>query len=242
MTIEELSFYKHTNTIQEVLSKTRNLTKRENAEIEVVWYSKSEFVMNTVKTNPFNTTHFAWIDINLLSKHPSNSTNYIQPAIYTRLKNIAANPHDGLAITTIGCCGPELYNNFGLYWSKPRFFFSAAFYTIDIDTSFFLLPKIIAKTEALILNGFVRGDEMIFPYIVDEYESKFTLLLGDYQDTIHNYFSLDTNLLVITGRILREYKAADKLELYKRILKQYQERDTLKKFSYEEVLKSLETP
>ena len=242
MTMEELYFHKHKKIIHDNLFKAKNLTKRENAEIEIVWYSKSEFILSSIKTNPFTTTHFAWIDINLLSKHPSNSMNYIQPGIYPLIKKIAAAPHDGLAITTIGCCAKELYNNFSLYWSKPRFYFSAAFYTIDIETAFFILPKIIAKTEALVLMGWVRGDEMVFPYITDEYEDKFTFLLGDYQDTLHNYFSLDTNEKAISGRILKEYVAAGKAAQYKRILEQYRERDTLHKFNYEEAFKAIEAP
>jgi hypothetical protein len=199
-------------------------------------------MLTAIKQNPFNTTHFGWIDINLLSKHPSNSLNYIHPDVFGRIKKIAANPLDRMTLMSIGCTNKDLYNDLSLYYSRPRYFFSAGFYTVDITTAFFIFPKIQEKTEDLILKGFIRGDEMVLPWIVDAHEDKFTLLLGDYQDLINNYFSIDTNGPTVGGRILREYKAAGKQELYKKVLQRYRKTDTSRTFDYNDALTRIDTP
>jgi len=62
--IEELSVYNETVKYDFTLPKRRNLLK-DTPNYMFVINSKSEFMNHTVQENPWNTSHFSWVDFNL---------------------------------------------------------------------------------------------------------------------------------------------------------------------------------
>ena len=62
--IEELSVYNETVKYDFTLPKQRNLLK-DTPNYMFVINSKSEFMNHTVQENPWNTSHFSWVDFNL---------------------------------------------------------------------------------------------------------------------------------------------------------------------------------
>ena len=47
--------------------------------------AKAEFVNGAININPFNTSHFGWIDVNLLEKTFNDSVNYLDIEIYDKM-------------------------------------------------------------------------------------------------------------------------------------------------------------
>jgi len=229
MTVKDLQLYKY----KDLLKTDRG---RVTPEMCIVWNSKSELMLSVLKSNPFNTTHFAWIDINLLSKHPNDTINYIQPEVYDSIHTIATNPHNKMAIMTIGAWSQNEYSNLTDYYSHYRFCTTGAFFTTDLKTGLFIFPKIIELTEDHATKGVLWSDEHIYAIIIDSYEDNFTLLLGDYQDNLTNYFSLETNHHYIKNNLLYKYRGYGLHERFIRVLKEYQARDSIKTFDYDNVI------
>ncbi len=189
--LEDLYFYKYKEHIESMKNLEKNT--KFSAELYVVWFSRFKFMLEVMEKNYFNSTHFSWIDINLLNKKFHNSLNYIEPDVYDHLNNIAENPRDKFAIEMINSWNKKTLKKLDHYFSKQRWIVAGCFYTTDIESGQFIIPKIIEKTEELLNLNYCQSDECIFAFLIDEYEDYFNLYIGDYQDTIHNYHTIQTN-------------------------------------------------
>jgi hypothetical protein len=236
--LKNFSIYKYRDHINSF--KTFDTNTKMNAELYIVWFSRFEMMLETINTNRFNTSHFCWIDINLLTKPFNNSTNYVQSYIYNYLKEIAENPRDKFTIQAINCWNKDDYANLDHFFARYQWIVSCCFYTIDIDTGKFILPKLLEKTEELLELGYCQSDESIFAFIVDEYEEYFNLYIGDYQDTIHNYFIVNSNHGYVNWVISIYYQKNQHARL-KQILEKYKENYTSRNldFPYQDHLNRL---
>lgn len=162
--------------------------KTKNPDIYVIWFSKYEMVMKSIELNPFKSTHFAWIDINLLNKTLNYSLNYIDDSVYKNLNEICKNPKDKFSLQVLNFWHPKDYEDLKKFFSIYRWIACAGFFTTDIPSIEFLYPKFIEKAEELIKQGFCQSDEAIFAFLIDQYPEMFTVSLGDYEDLINNYF------------------------------------------------------
>jgi hypothetical protein len=206
-----------------------------NADLYIIWFSRFEMMLKTMDYNFYNSSHFCWIDINLLTKPFSNSINYLQADIYDKLSEIAKNPRDRFAIQTINCWNNNDYANLDAFFSRYQWIVSCCFYTIEMETGKFILPKLLEKTEELLQLRYCQSDESIFAFIIDNYGEHFNLYLGDYQDTIHNYFTVTSNHGYVNWVISLYYQKNQQKRL-KNILMQYKEYYASKKldFPYQE--------
>ena len=239
--LEELYFYKYKEHIKSF--KKTDSNAKFTPEIYIVWFSRFKFMLEAMKKNLFNSTHFAWIDVNLLSKKFYNSLNYIEPDIYDRLNYIAENPRDKFAVEMINSWTPKSYKDLDHYFSKQRWIVAGCFYTTDIESGNFIIPKIIEKTEELLNLKYCQSDECVFAFIIDEYEEYFNLYIGDYQDTIHNYYTIDSNHSYVEWIISRNIERGNKDRVKKFLLKYkeyYLEKNM--EFPYEPFLKSALIP
>lgn len=224
MSIKDLMLFKY-------LDLVKKREGRVTREMSIVQGSKAELVLRVLKENPFNTTHFAWIDINQLSKHPHNTLNYFKPDVYEIIQQIVNNPHDKFAITVLGSWNTNAYKDLDKFYSTYPYIVAGGFFTTDLESGLFLLPKVLEVTEKHTKGGYLWSEESIYAEIIDEFEDKFTLLLGDYQDSFENYFTLKSNLGYISGRLLNGYKINNLQTRFFRILDEYKSRDNTQAFT-----------
>lgn len=236
LNIEQLYFYKFKAYIDKCYKHSPGDNKI-NATTTLIQLSKFELVYRGIKLNPFNTTHFSWIDVNLLSKYFNNSTNYFEPFIYDKLNAIAENPKDKMTVQLINCWTPQEYECLSQFGKEYRWIVAGGFYTIDVDTALFLLPKFIQQAEDLIHQRFIQNDECIFAFMIDKYEDRFNYVLGDYQDSIYNYYKIEKNMghcnFVIQQHLVKGVK-----ERIRACLSQYKENGCLE---FEYYLRQLNT-
>lgn len=227
--MKEFYFYKY----KEHIENFKNFQKdnKVNAELYIVWFSRFEMMQRSIDSNIYNTSHFCWLDINLLSKTFSNSTNYLQSDIYDKLKEIAENPRDKFCIQTINCWNENDYQILDVFFHNYQWIVSCCFYTIELETGKIILPKLKSKTEELLLLKYCQSDESIFAFVIDENEEHFNLYLGDYQDAIHNYFTIEKNNNYVSYVINRYYEK-NKQDRLKKILKAYKEYYLKKNISF----------
>jgi hypothetical protein len=218
--MEDLFFYKYKEHIESF--KKTDSDEKFTPEIYIVWFSRFKFMLEVMEKNYFNSTYFSWIDINLLSKKFYGSLNYIEPDVYDRLNHIAENPRDKFAIQMINTWTPKSYKDLDHYFSKQRWIVAGCFYTTDIKSGNFIIPKIIEKTEELLNLKYCQSDECVFAFIIDEFEEYFNLYIGDYQDTIHNYYTIEGNYAYVDWVISRNIERGNK-DRVRKFLLQYKE-------------------
>ena len=174
-------------------------SKTTNPNIYVVWLSKFEMLLRSIDLNPFNSTHFAWIDVNMLTKTFNNSLNYIDDSVYDKINKICKEPKDKLSIQILNYWHPDWYLDLSSFFSRYQWIVSAAFFTVESKLGKELLPKFTQKAEDLINKGFCQGEESIFAFVIDENEDSFNFSVGDYEDTINNYYKPETKIQYINN-------------------------------------------
>jgi hypothetical protein len=194
--------------------------KTKNPDIYVIWFSKYEMVMKSIELNPFNSTHFCWIDVNLLNKTLNNSLNYIEDSIYGKLNEICENPKDRFSLQLLNFWHPKNYTDLKFFFSEYRWIACAGFFTTDIPSIKFIYPKFIEKAEELINQGFCQSDEAIFAFLIDQYPDIFNLSIGDYEDLINHYFGFQCKK-EYDPRIYEDYVLAKKHKYIIDIIKKY---------------------
>jgi hypothetical protein len=190
--------------------------KTKNPNLYVVWLSKFEMVLKSIELNPFNSTHFTWIDINLITKTCNNSLNYIDDAVYNKIDKICKEPKDKLSIQILNYWHPEWYSNLSSFFSSYRWIVCGAFFTVESEIGKEILPKFTKKAEELLNKGFCQGDESIFAFVIDENEDSFNFSVGDYEDCINNYYKPETKIDYVKN-ILSNY-AKYRPERYNKIV------------------------
>jgi hypothetical protein len=84
---ENLTTYKDIKDLQLNLPPSR-CTKKDTVDFMVIMNAKAEFMKRAKDSNPFHTTHFAWMDFSLgyVFKDHENTYKYLQELCYKPLK------------------------------------------------------------------------------------------------------------------------------------------------------------
>ena len=86
-----------------------------------------------------------------------------------------------------------MYANLNEFYSKYQWIVAGCFFTMENNIGKIVLQKLIDKAIEISLQGFGSGEESFFSFIIDENTDMFNLYVGDYQDTIHNYYKTEKN-------------------------------------------------
>lgn len=212
--LDELFFYKY----KSYLLRDENEDTNYNKNAHIVMMNKFKFLLDSIEKNPFKTSHFGWIDINLLEKTFNNSVNYLDKDIYDKILNICKNPRDKFTIEIINQWVPDMYSNLELFYSKYQWIVAGCFFTLEKNIGKFILEKLIDKAVEVTLKGYGSGEESFFSFIIDENTEMFNLYVGDYQDTIHNYFTIEKNYAYV-NTILQKWYNSGRIQIFNNIIK-----------------------
>lgn len=202
----QIIMYKYLDTIKANREKywpTRH--SRCESEVHALVLSKADFILRTMEINPFNTIYFAWSDFSLLGKKPHGSDNYTNDSVYEKLDKICNNPRPRFTIELINCWNNEDKKDMRNFFAEYRWTCAGCFYTTDIAAGKIICQKIIDKSIEITLAGYGHSEEMMISYVIDEYEQYFNFYVGDYQDTIDNYYKIRGNYAYV-NKILKIYE------------------------------------
>ena len=181
---EELLFYPYKEQIKNISCQTN---------IHIILLSKFMFVSDSLEQNYFNTNYFSWIDFNLLSEKPWDSDQYTNDSVYEKINKIAEFPKDKFTVTILSFWNPSIYDNLREFYQRYRYICCGCFTTMDLETGKKIMNAIIQYAKEVTLEGYGHGEEHLYGHMIDLYRKDFNLNLGDYQDTIDNYYKLTTN-------------------------------------------------
>jgi hypothetical protein len=68
------------------------------------------------------------------------------------------------------------------------------------------------------MKGFGSGEESFFSFVIDECPDLFNLYVGDYQDTVHNYYRIETNKDYVKW-IVEKWKNSGREVIYSNIMR-----------------------
>jgi len=213
-TVEELFFYKYVSKVNMV----EDLNTNTNKNAHIVMMNKFKFMLDCIEENKFNTTHFGWIDVNLLDKVMNNSTNNFSIDIYDKILHICNNPKDKYTIQVLNHWTPDWYSNLEHFYSKYQWIVCGGFFTTEIEIGKQVLPRLINKVIEISSKGFGRGEESYYSFIIDETPELFNLTVGDYQDIIYNYHGTTSNHSYVNW-VVDKWKNSNRTEIYNNILK-----------------------
>ncbi len=210
--MEELFFYQYKHH----LLRGEDLATNYNKNAHIVMMNKFKFLQEAIQENRFSTTHTAWIDVNLLEKNFNDSANYLDINIYDKIAHICANPRDKFTIELINHWMPSWYSDLNAFYSRYQWIVAGCFFTMENMTGLVVLDKLIAKAVEITMQGFGSGEESFFSFVIDDDPDLFNLYVGDYQDTIHNYYRIEKNHNYVNW-VVDKWKHSGRESIYRNI-------------------------
>lgn len=206
VSLQDLEIYKYREQIADCHKHTIPNPKG-TPEFYTVVLSKFELLKRVIDENPFNTSHVAWIDINLLLKTFNSSLNYIEDTVFDKIQKIVAEPQDKLTCGILNYWDRSYYADIYEFSKRYQWIVSACFFTCSCDVGRSLMPKATAKAIELIQQRFCQGEEQVFAFLIDNNPENFNLYVSDYQDVINNYYTTTSNQNYVQW-ILSRYMSA----------------------------------
>jgi hypothetical protein len=194
MALEDVRMARWSETIdrnREAYWPTRD--RRASRDVHVVNTSKFEFVRLAAHMNPFQTSHFAFLDFNMLAKRPHGSDAYTNDAVYGKLEAIFRAPRPGWAVLVLQHWHPAAYDDLREFFARYRFQVCGLFWTVEGRVAERLLTAATEHAEAFIRAGYGHGEEHALARTVDAMPDDFSLSAGDYQDAVENYYAPTAN-------------------------------------------------
>jgi hypothetical protein len=110
-----------------------------------------------------------------------------------------------------------MYSNLSDFYSSYQWIVAGCFFTMENNIGKIILEKLIDKAIEISLKGFGSGEESYFSFIIDENTDLFNLYIGDYQDTIHNYYKTEKNPDYVNW-VVEKWKNSNRTIIYNNII------------------------
>jgi S-adenosylmethionine/arginine decarboxylase-like enzyme len=176
---------------------------RNDENIHLLQCNKSDFVLQTIEKNPFNTTKFGWTDA-FLGKDTIRICEQYDKNVLPR---ILCQISDKFKIQVLNICDKRFKEapQKREYYETYRWVVCGGFFTCGIETGKKVLKRqqeIFLKTTA---QGYGHGEEMLFLELLDEFEDDIEKSYGDYGQMWNNFIEPTRNLHYVYYMILHNY-------------------------------------
>lgn len=188
---EHSYFYKYINqlkTLQENFKIINGNPRHETPLYITLNNNKFYYMENAISTNPFNSTHFVWMDfgINHVAKEPQTITQWITQTP-NKIKQLCINP----------------YLETGDVKDVFRFIYhhtAGGLFSGSKENMLKYIELFKAKVEQIYNDGWYQIDEAIMTIIQRENRELFEFYYGDYEGIIANYVKpLYSHALILKG-------------------------------------------
>jgi hypothetical protein len=132
----------------------------------------------TIVNNPFNSTHFGWINI-CIERMGYKNIVYLDEALSCN--------RDKFSTCYINYRADWLISNLPVYFSKGYCSFCSGFFTGNGEYMYKFCDAILEKADKLIDMGYGHSDETFYPVVYCEKPEIFDVYYGGYLQMITNY-------------------------------------------------------
>lgn len=186
---------------REVYWPTRD--ERSCAETHLITCNKADFVLQTIRSNPFHTTKFGWIDANAGERFSNICTNYSNQSLLYVLRHITDKFH--IQCLNVVNKKYKLLEHKREYYKQYRWLVCGGFFTTGQEIGI----KILTRMKELIVStthmGYGHGEEMFYLEILDEFYDDIHRSYGDYADMINNFIKPTTNFVYIYWSLVMNF-------------------------------------
>jgi hypothetical protein len=157
--------------------------ERNIASYYLLCMARYDAISRIIETNPFNTTHFCWINICIERMGPKNVEN---------LGNALSLYRDKFSTCYIDYISPYNTSTINLkeYYRWGRCSMCSGFFTGNLEYMYKFCKKIEQKFLEFLDLGYGHADEQLFLAVYNENRELFDFYYGDYQQMITNYDSI----------------------------------------------------
>lgn len=154
-----------------------NFDPRNTASYYLFCVSRYKMLVETIDTNPFNTTHFAWI--NFCVSRMGKGVGHLNEALSVN--------RDRFSTCYIDYIPQNLINNIQEYWKYGRCSMCSGFFTGNAYYMKKVCTLILEKFYHYLSLGYGHADEQLYSPVYFEQPELFEHYYGDYQSMITNY-------------------------------------------------------
>jgi hypothetical protein len=143
--------------------------------------ARNAMLKQTIKNNPFGSTHFAWINVCIERMGPQN-LSHLQEAL--------SQQRDKFSTCFIDYVDKKTTQNLADYFGdrcQGRCAMCSGFYTGDAEYMYAVCDRMEKKFVECVEKGYGHADEQIINLVYFDAPELFDWYLGDYQEMITNY-------------------------------------------------------
>ncbi len=189
--------------------------ERTCAESHIICCNKFDFVHETITINPFNTTHFGWIDAYLGDgknglRICENYDKMVVPRILHQLTN-NQNPTEKFHIQILNCNDKKFKEpqHKREYYERYRWVVCGGFFITHPTPG----TKIMSRLKEIFVEttnqGYGHGEEMFYLEVLDEFYDDIARSYGDYGQMLNNFITPTKNIDYIIQVIINGFKNAN---------------------------------
>jgi hypothetical protein len=167
--------------------------ERTCAESHLICCSKFELVLRIIKSNPFNTSKFGWIDSNIGVNFSKICTNYKNNMLLNILDKCS---NDKFHLQILNVNDKKYVNQETLseYYNSYKWVVCGCLFITGKDVGIQILDDLQNIFIKHTLLGYGHGEEMFYLEILDKYYDKIHRSYGDYQHILNNFLNITTGL------------------------------------------------
>lgn len=201
--LEQMYYYKECLAQVEQIFQV-NPVKTHNKDKDTVLYtvltwSKMSMMQETIQTNPFGSTHFAWVDFGLgtvvLDKMMQSSHGLAKDIFTTLLLNEQL--YDQVSIGNMNYVSDKEIVNLPDFWSRNRCKFVSGFLTGNASYWSNFCQQFQDLVEEALSIQCAPLEEALFAVLWRRRPHMFRVFYTDYQGVLLNYHGLQCNLRTV---------------------------------------------
>lgn len=218
---KDLEYYKKADQIQLCRQINPILNTNPNKEthlyIVTIW-SKFHLLQQSLKSNPFGSSHMAWIDFGIT--HIAHTDHVKEDQLFFNQFEDCWIP-DKIKIQYMMSWDPIIDKKH--YFSYIRGNICAGYFTGSLQSMNKLCDEFLSIADQCLNEGFAPTEEQLLPLVIDKNPTLFDFYYGDYWDIFNNYKhqrgSIDLNILNIKNSLGRMPHIAN--DAWHKIFKNY---------------------
>lgn len=194
MNIEDIDSFKYIDIVKknrELYHPTKDL--RTCAETHLIQCNKFEFVLKTIKSNPFNTTKFGWIDAYVGDNFKKMCTNYKNNMLLDILNRCDDDKYYIMVLNSVNNKYTK-HENLKEYYKEERWLVCGGMFITGKDIGLKLLSELNNIYKKHTLAGYGHGEEMFYLELLDKHYDEIEKSYGDYKQILNNFLDINLNL------------------------------------------------
>lgn len=187
---------------------------KNGVEIHLIWLSKFDFVREVLHTNPFNSSHVLYIDVDVFAKRPWDSDQLSSDEGFRMFCQLGTQLRDKVQFQVMNYFPDSLFHDLREFYARYRFVASGMMVSYPVSPiGMNSITFLCDLGRALIDQGFGNGEEHLLAWLLIDHPDWCIISMGDYQDLFFNWIEPIRNMGYVDNIIRGAHQAGDQRRL-----------------------------